>query len=90
MFIIFVMSYLIVDILLTFEMEFRTSRNLTLDRSVEQLVLFTQNTSESFECLLRLVGSNMAGHAHLSASKLPDMEVVVLADGVARFKNVLL
>jgi len=73
----------IVDILFAVEVMFLSMGYLTLYRSVEQFIFLSEHVSDSFEGLGGLVRRDVTSHTHLSSSKLPDMQVVVTADGVA-------
>ena len=65
--------HLIMDILFTTEMEGLTVFLFTLDRGVEKFILLAYHIGNSLKCLCRLVRSNMASHAHLTASEFPNM-----------------
>ena len=80
----------IVDILLAAEVVFLSVGNFTLDRSVEQFVLLSEHVSDSFKGLTGHVRRDVTSHTHLTSSKLPDMQVVVTADGVTGVKNISL
>ena len=76
--------------MLAAEVVFLSMGNFTLDRSVEQLVLLSEHVSDSFKGLTGHVRRDVTGHTHLASSELPDMQVVVTADGVAGVKNISL
>jgi hypothetical protein len=73
----------IVDILFAVEVMFLSMGYLTLNRSVKQFIFLSEHVSDSFEGLGWLVRRDVTSHTHLSSSKLPDMQVVITADGVA-------
>ena len=84
------LTNVVVHVLFALKVEGFSHRDLTLDGGVVKLVLIAYHIRHSLECLAGMVRSDVASHAHLAASKLPDMQVVVLADSVAGIEDVLL